>query len=108
MSETLRRVQALVLSGEFRVSDHGFNELEDDGILASEVIAGVAAATVVENYRDRSRGPSVLALQHDADGRPIRVVWAVPAGERRPAILVTAYRPDPDLWDSDFKRRTRR
>jgi hypothetical protein len=93
MSETLRRVQALVLSGEFRVSDHGFNEPEDDGILASEVIAGVAAATVVENYRDRSRGPSVLALQHDADGRPIHVVWAVPAGERRPAILVTAIVP---------------
>ena len=39
MSETLRRVQALVLSGDYLVSDHGFNELEDDGILASEVIA---------------------------------------------------------------------
>ena len=104
----LRRVQALVLSGDYLVSDHGFNELEDDGILASEVIAGVAAATVVEDYRDRIRGPSVLALQHDADGRTIHVVWAVPAGERRPAILVTAYRPDPDLWDTDFKRRTRR
>ena len=50
----------------------------------------------------------VLALQHDADGRTIHVVWAVPAGERRPTILVTAYRPDPDLWDTDFKRRTRR
>jgi hypothetical protein len=108
MSETLRRVQALVLSGDYLVSDHGFNELEDDGILASEVIAGVAAATVVEDYRDRIRGPSVLALQHDADGRAIHVVWAVPPGERRPAILVTAYRPDPDLWDTDFKRRTRR
>lgn len=101
-------MQALVLGGDYLVSDHGFNELEDDGILASDVIAGVAAATVVEDYRDRIRGPSVLALQHDADGRPIHVVWAVPAGERRPAILVTAYRPDPDLWDTDFKRRTRR
>jgi hypothetical protein len=29
MSETLRRVQALVLSGDYRVSDHGFDELEE-------------------------------------------------------------------------------
>jgi|RhiMethySRZTD1v2_1073278.scaffolds.fasta_scaffold03638_20 hypothetical protein len=28
MSETLRRVQAPVLSGDFPVSDHGFAELE--------------------------------------------------------------------------------
>jgi len=69
MSETLRRVQALVLSGDYLVSDHGFNELEDDGILASEVIAGVAAATVVEDYRDRIRGPSGPGLAARC-GRP--------------------------------------
>lgn len=108
MSETLRRVQALVLSGDYLVSDHGFNELEEDDIVASELIAGIAAAIAVEDYRDRVRGPSVLALQHDADGRPIHAVWAIPAGQRRPAILVTAYRPNPKLWDSDFKRRIRR
>jgi hypothetical protein len=107
MSETLRRVQALVLSGDFHVSDHGFSELEDDAILASEAIGGIAAAVVVEEYPDRVRGPSVLALQNDATGSPIHVIWALPAGERRPAVLVTAYRPDPDLWDSDFKRRKR-
>jgi len=98
----------LVLSGDYRVSDHGFNELEEDDIVASDLIAGVPAASAVEDYRDRVRGPSVLALQHDAEDRPIHVVWAIPAGRRRPAILVTAYRPDPDLWDSDFKRRIRR
>ena len=107
MSETLRRIQTLVLGGDYRVSDHGFDELEDDDILASEVIAGTATAVAVEDYPDRLRGPSVLALQRDADGRPVHVVWAIPAGDRRPAVLVTAYRPDPDLWDSDFKIRTR-
>jgi hypothetical protein len=107
MSATLRRVQALVLAGDFRVSDHGFDELEHDAIVASEAIAGIAAATAIEDYPDRSRGPSVLALQHDADGRAIHVVWAIPGGVRRPAVLVTAYRPDPDLWDSEFKQRKR-
>jgi len=61
----------------------------------------------IEDYPDRFRGRSVLALQHDADGHPIHVVWAIPVGERRPAVLVTAYRPDPNLWESGFKQRTR-
>jgi hypothetical protein len=105
MSETLRRIQTLVLGGDYLVSDHGFNELEDDAIVASEVIAGAAAATVVEDYPNRSRGPSVLALQHDGDGRAIHVVWAIPAGRRGPAVLVTAYRPNPNLWDNEFGKR---
>jgi Domain of unknown function (DUF4258) len=105
MSETLRRVQTLVLSGDYRVSDHGFNELEEDAIIASEAIAGIAAAVAIEDYPDRVRGPSVLTLQHDNNGLAIHVVWAIPAGERRPAVLVTAYRPNPEAWQSDFRKR---
>ena len=105
MSETLRRIQTLVLGGDFLVSDHGYDELEDDDILPADAIAGIAAAVAIEDYPDRVRGPSVLVLEHDATDRPIHVLWAIPAGQRRPAVLVTAYRPDPRLWDSDFKRR---
>jgi hypothetical protein len=105
MSETLRRVQALVFGGEYLVSDHGFNALEEDGIVPSEAIAGVAAAIPIEDYPDRSRGPSVLALQYDGIGRAIHVIWGIPAGQRSPAVLVTAYRPDPALWDIDFRKR---
>jgi hypothetical protein len=105
MSETLRRIVTLVLAGDYLVSEHGFDELDDDGILPSDVIAGIGTAVAIEDYPDRARGPSVLALQHDGQRRPIHVVWAIPAGERRPAVVVTAYRPDPKLWDGDFKRR---
>jgi hypothetical protein len=105
MSETLRSVQTLVLSGDFRVSDPGYEELRKDAILADDAVAGIATAVIVEEYRGRFRGPSVLTMQDDANGRPIHVVWALPADERRPAVLVTAYRPDPKLWDSDFRHR---
>jgi len=106
MSETLRRVQTLVLSGDYLISEHGFDELAKDGILPGDASAGIAMAIAVEDYPDRVRGPSVLALQRDADSRPIHVLWGIPAGHRRPAVLVTAYRPDPELWDSDFLKRT--
>jgi hypothetical protein len=108
MSETLRRVVTLVLAGDVLVSEHGYEELADDDILSTDAIAGVAAAVAIEDYPDRARGPTVLALQHDANGQPVHVTWAIPAGRRRPAVLVTAYRPDPKLWDSDFKTRKRK
>jgi hypothetical protein len=108
MSEILRRVQTLVLGGDVRVSEHGYEELDKDDILTEDVVAGITTAVLVEDYPDRFRGPSILTLQHDVNGRPIHIVWAIPADERRPAVLVTAYRPDPSLWDSDFRRRKNR
>jgi hypothetical protein len=105
MSETLRRIQTLVLSGDTHVTEHGFEELRKDGILLADAISGIAAAVVLEDYPERQRGPGILTLQHDAAGHPIHVVWALPANERRPAVLVTAYRPNPALWDSDFRTR---
>jgi hypothetical protein len=105
MSEILRRVQALVLRENVRVSDHGFDELRKDGIVPSDAVASILTAKAIEDYPDRARGPSVLTLQRDANGRPIHVVWAIPAGKVGPAILVTAYRPDPTFWDEMFERR---
>ncbi len=31
--------------------------------------------------------------------------WGIPGGDVEPAVLVTAYRPDPMLWESSFLRR---
>lgn len=108
MSETLRRIQTLVFAGDVHVSEHGYDELRKDDILVDEAVAGIAAAIVAEDYPARFRGPSILTLQRDFSGRPIHLVWAIPARERRPAVIVTAYRPDPNLWDSDFRRRRSR
>jgi hypothetical protein len=108
MSELLRRIQTLVLSGDVRVSDHGYEELRKDAILVKDAMIGISTAVLVESYPDRFRGPALLTLQQDGNGRPIHVIWALPRNERRPAVLVTAYRPDPALWDDDLKERKRR
>ena len=105
MSSTLRQVQELVNSGEFRISEHGYDELAEDGILAGEVIAGLAEAQMVEDYPNYPKGPCVLVLQAGGDRRAIHAVWGLPRGQDSPAVLVTAYRPDPKKWTDDFKRR---
>ncbi len=32
-------------------------------------------------------------------------VWGIPKGHDKPAVLVTAYSPDPEKWDEEFLRR---
>lgn len=105
MSRTLEQVRELVARGEVRISAHGYDELAADGIRAREVVEGLGAAVLVEDYRGYPKGPCALALQHDRDGEPIHVVWGIPAGQTSPAVLVTAYRPDRKLWDETYTRR---
>ncbi len=107
MSETLREIQDLVLCEEIRISDHGYDELADDDILATEVVEGVTLARVVEDYPDFPKGPCVLVLQQDEHGNPIHALWGIPKGASAPAVLITAYRPDPEKWTDDFQRRRR-
>lgn len=105
MSETLERVRALVARGEVRVSLHGYEELAADNIGVHDVIAGLATAVVVEDYPAYAKGSCVLVLEQDHANQPIHVVWGIPAGQEEPAVVVTAYRPDPGKWDETWLRR---
>ena len=107
VSQTFEAIRTLVQHGEVVISEHGYDELANDSLSAKEIIAGLAQASVIEDYPDYPKGPCVLTLQLDDERRPIHVVWGVPKGETSPAVLVTAYRPNPDLWTEDFKRRTK-
>ncbi len=105
LSKTLELVRVLVARGEVRVSTHGYDSLAEDSIHVRGAVDGLGAAVVVEDYPDYWKGPCVLVLERDEHGRPIHVLWGIPAGHDSPAVLVTAYRPDPDEWDESWQRR---
>jgi len=107
MSKTFDQIIDLILCGEIRISDHGYDELANDGIFVKDLLANVLNATVIEDYPTYPKGPCVLVLQQDHENKAVHVVWGIPKGASSPAVLVTAYRPDPERWTNDFTRRTK-
>ena len=62
----------------------------------------IATGQIIEDYPEDIRGHSCLMLGYDEIGRPVHIVCS-------PKIdflaIITAYVPNPQEWESDFKRR---
>ena len=106
-SITWTRVSELVAAGTWKISEHALDELIADDIFVSDIVAGVAKATLVEDYPDYKKGPCTLVLHSDGDGSPVHALWGIPRGASSPAVLITAYRPDPDRWTNGFLERAK-
>ena len=102
MSETFRQIRELVRADSIRVSRHAFRRMGQQNIVSDDLLSSIDSALVVEDYPDYFAGPSV---HFDREQRPIHAVWGLEKGTQRPAVLVTAYRPDPSLWSDDFRSR---
>lgn len=62
VSETLHKVVNLVRNRDVRISEHGYDELAEDGIPVRDAVVGVNAGEVVEDYPEYHKGPCVLEI----------------------------------------------
>lgn len=105
MRGILQLIRDNVANGRIRLSQHGFRKLQERAIEYDEILAGLALAEPIEFYPDYVHGPSVLVLQTDFQGEPIHVMWGLPKQGPQFAAIVTAYKPDPTLWETGMTRR---
>ena len=104
-SKTFESVKRLVAKRDVLISSHGYDELAEDHLSVREILESLPSAIVIEDYPDFGKGPCCLLLQVDSKDEPVHTVWGIPKEKSHPAVLITAYRPDPERWSEDFQRR---
>lgn len=85
----------------FRV--HAIQRMFQRHFNEEDIRRGLESGEVVEEYPDDKPYPSRLVLGW-LGSRPIHVVVA-DNDEAQETIVITVYEPEPDEWESDFKRR---
>lgn len=115
MSKFFKAVRHLIATGDVRISEHGYDELAEDGLTVKELIDGVNKAQIVEEYPNYPKGRCILLLQKDKhdnpptfvprSGQAVHVLWGIPKGYDKPVVLVTSYKPNPKRWDQTFLHR---
>ena len=87
----------------FRFSRHAIERMFQRAIRPQAVERIVREGEVIASYPDDTPFPSTLVLGFE-EGRPVHVVASRDSATGL-CHVITVYRPEPDLWGSDFKTR---
>lgn len=88
----------------FRV--HAIQRMFQRGISEEEVKQVIVVGETIETYPEDKPFPSRLMLGWSGS-RPVHVVVADNVAAQE-AVIITVYQPDPEEWETGFKRRKRR
>lgn len=84
-------------------SGHAVRRMFERGLSKDDVLGIIRSGEVIADYPDDSPYPSCLLLGL-VRGRPVHIVLAHDR-ETDTAVVVTAYEPDPGLWNDGFRTR---
>lgn len=96
-----------VQANRVRITDHADEEAQADRLTLDEIYFSVLHGEIIERYPTDKPYPSCLIYGRTFGGDPVHSVWAYNK-QSRWAVLITVYRPDPELWIDWRKRRTQR
>ena len=92
----IEQIRTYISSKKYRLTLHAEVEREADKILVSEIEEAFSPDyTIIEDYPEDKRGHSSLVLGFTKEGLPIHMVCAI---YEDILVIITVYRPDPNLW----------
>jgi hypothetical protein len=80
-------------------SDHAVNQMFKRDISIVNVQTIINSGIIINDYPNDIPFPSCLMLGY-LSHRPIHIVIGI---NQKDCVIITAYEPDPHLWDKDFK-----
>jgi hypothetical protein len=97
-------IRELAISGKVNITLHGRHEMDVDMVSTDELLKTLSSssAEIIEDYPDDPRGHSHLILGQLSNGDSMHICCAVHEDE---LIIITVYRPSPEIWASDWRTR---
>ena len=98
----LEAIRAKVGSGKYVIAFTHTEKLRRRRITSGDVEGAIEFGVIIEEYPDDPRGASCLILG-EVGQRPLHVVCGCLDAEE--ILIITAYEPDPEEWENDWKTR---
>lgn len=101
--ELVARVKGLIKSTNYRLTLHAEIERDADQISIAELEEAFIhnKCEIIEDYPEDPRGHSFLLLGFTLQEHPIHAVCSI---QEEILVIITVYRPEPELW-IDWKTR---
>jgi len=97
------QIERLISESKIVWTEHVAIRLRERGIKRADFIECIEIGEIIEEYPDDTPYPSCLIYGTCLAGKPLHVVVGLNEGVL--CCMITAYRPDLDKWDSDYKTR---
>ena len=94
---TIKVIIESIQSNRVNITHHARLESKNDSLLLDDIFYTTCNGEMIEDYPADKPYPSCLIYGKTSNGDPIHCVWAYES-ERKIAVFITSYRPNPDLW----------
>lgn len=98
----IEEIRKLYSAVNIRFTLHAVKRLEERKIFLTDIASCISNGMIIEQYPDDYPYPSCLISGLDTAQDHIHIVVGCNGKE---LFLITAYRPDPERWEPDFKTR---
>ena len=99
----IERIREKVKVGKYIISFTHTEKMRLRKIAAQDMEEAIYKGTIIEPYPDDPRGASCLILGLTNKGRPLHIVCG--RLEDDEILIITAYEPDAEEWEEDWKTR---
>ena len=102
ISYDIEYLRSICTDEKIMISAHARRRCVERGITINDIKAAVASGEIIEVYPDDKPFPSCLICGKSAKRIYVHVVLST---NERLINIITAYYPDTDKWENDFKTR---
>ena len=100
MAIDIEQLKVLNKAEQIAITEHGRQRLVERAITVSDIVHCIATGEIIKQYEDDRPFPSCLILGKTLNDEYIHTVVS---HDDTWIYLITAYRPDSNIWESGFK-----